>query len=171
MPGIGRMIGLCQMGPPPHRWKRLEETSLKDPVRWYRLIGTQHRRIGFDAKRTGAETSSRYPVRDKGMHERRQFISDLPSVTASTSILLAVPTQSLSFKDPLESEIDRQFFVAVRRVAAVRQTNRATAIVVTHEALAQRHPKSRSLGRKGTPAELVLRLLARKHVRNWSYHS
>ena len=40
---------------------------------------------------------------------------------------------------------------------------------VVYEALAQRHPKSRSRGRLGTPAEVVLRLLILKHVRNWSY--
>jgi IS5 family transposase len=38
-----------------------------------------------------------------------------------------------------------------------------------YEALAKRHPKSRSRGRPGTPAETVLRLLLLKHVRNWSY--
>jgi IS5 family transposase len=38
-----------------------------------------------------------------------------------------------------------------------------------HEALSKRHPKSRCRGRKGTPAEVVLRLLVLKHVRNWSY--
>jgi IS5 family transposase len=38
-----------------------------------------------------------------------------------------------------------------------------------HEALAKRHPKSRSRGRHGTPAEVVLRLLVLKHVRNVSY--
>src|SRR6202166_1630961 len=37
------------------------------------------------------------------------------------------------------------------------------------DALAKRHPKSRSRGRQGTPAEVVLRLLMLKHVRNWSY--
>jgi transposase, IS5 family len=42
-------------------------------------------------------------------------------------------------------------------------------VTAVYEALAQRHPKSRSRGRKGTPAELVLRLLVLKHVRNWSY--
>src|SRR5215510_13862912 len=66
------------------------------------------------------------------MHERRQFISDLLSVTMSTCVLLVVPTQSLSLKDHLKSEIDKQFFAAVRRVTTVRETNRATAIVVTH---------------------------------------
>jgi IS5 family transposase len=38
-----------------------------------------------------------------------------------------------------------------------------------YEALAARHPKSRSRGRQGTPAEVVLRLLILKHIRNWSY--
>jgi transposase, IS5 family len=42
-------------------------------------------------------------------------------------------------------------------------------VAAVYEALAQRHPKSRSKGRKGTPAEVVLRLLILKHVRNWSY--
>jgi IS5 family transposase len=38
-----------------------------------------------------------------------------------------------------------------------------------YEGLARRHPKSRSRGRHGTPAEVVLRVLILKHVRNWSY--
>src|SRR6201981_1363727 len=37
------------------------------------------------------------------------------------------------------------------------------------EALARRHAKSRSRGRRGAPAEVVLRLLILKHIRNWSY--
>ena len=42
-------------------------------------------------------------------------------------------------------------------------------VVTVYEALARRHPKSRSRGRRGVPAEVVLRLLILKHVRNWSY--
>ena len=42
-------------------------------------------------------------------------------------------------------------------------------VAAVHEALAQRHPQSRRRGRRGTPAEVVLRLLVLKHVRNWSY--
>ena len=38
-----------------------------------------------------------------------------------------------------------------------------------YEALAKRHPNSRRRGRRGTPAEVVLRLLTLKHIRNWSY--
>jgi IS5 family transposase len=42
-------------------------------------------------------------------------------------------------------------------------------VVAVYEALAQRHPNSRSRGREGVPADVVLRLLVLKHVRNWSY--
>ena len=42
-------------------------------------------------------------------------------------------------------------------------------MAVVHEALAQRHPQSRKRGRRGVPAEVVLRLLVLKHIRNWSY--
>jgi len=42
-------------------------------------------------------------------------------------------------------------------------------VAAVYEALAHRHPKSRSRGRLGTPAEVVLRLLVLKHIRNWSY--
>jgi len=40
---------------------------------------------------------------------------------------------------------------------------------LVYTALAERWPNSRTRGRKGTPAEVVLRLLVLKHMRNWSY--
>ena len=42
-------------------------------------------------------------------------------------------------------------------------------VAAVYEALAKRCPKSRSRGRLGTPAEVVLRLLVLKHIRNLSY--
>src|SRR5437016_6520133 len=42
-------------------------------------------------------------------------------------------------------------------------------VAAVYEALARRHPKSRSRGRRGAPAEMVLRLLILKHSRTWSY--
>jgi transposase, IS5 family len=42
-------------------------------------------------------------------------------------------------------------------------------LTTVYEALSKRSPKSRTRGRRGTPAEVVLRLLLLKHVRNWSY--
>ena len=42
-------------------------------------------------------------------------------------------------------------------------------VAAVYEALAKRRPKSRSRGRLGAPAEMVLRLLILKHIRNWSY--
>src|SRR5213593_1848408 len=38
-----------------------------------------------------------------------------------------------------------------------------------YEAQRERHPQSRSRGRMQTPAEVLLRLLLLKHIRNWSY--
>jgi IS5 family transposase len=38
-----------------------------------------------------------------------------------------------------------------------------------HEAQGERHANSRTRGRSQTPAEMALRLLLLKHVRNWSY--
>lgn len=40
---------------------------------------------------------------------------------------------------------------------------------IVYEALARRWPQSRTRGRPGTPADVVLRLLLLKHMRNWSY--
>jgi IS5 family transposase len=42
-------------------------------------------------------------------------------------------------------------------------------VATVYEALAKRHPKSRCRGRRGAPADMVLRLLVLKHIRNWSY--
>ena len=38
-----------------------------------------------------------------------------------------------------------------------------------HQVLARRHPQSRRRGRPGFPAEIVLRMLLLKHIRNWSF--
>jgi len=40
---------------------------------------------------------------------------------------------------------------------------------IVYEALVHRHPKSRTRGRLGVPAEIVVRMLLLKHIRNWSF--
>ncbi len=42
-------------------------------------------------------------------------------------------------------------------------------IETVYTALAKRSPRSKTFGRPGTPAEVVLRLMVLKHARNWSY--
>jgi IS5 family transposase len=42
-------------------------------------------------------------------------------------------------------------------------------VAIVYEALAKRRPNSRRRGRRGTPADVVLRLLILKHIRDWSY--
>jgi IS5 family transposase len=63
--------------------------------------------------------------------------------------------------------------VADLQEAWMRQADRLLEdpqiVAAVYEALAQRSPKSRSRGRPGTPADVVLRLLVLKHIRNWSY--
>lgn len=45
----------------------------------------------------------------------------------------------------------------------------AALVESVYEAQGKRHPQSRTRGRVQTPAEVALRLLILKHVRNWSY--
>jgi len=40
---------------------------------------------------------------------------------------------------------------------------------IVYEALVRRHPQSRTRGRLGVPAEIVVRMLLLKHIRNWSF--
>ena len=55
----------------------------------------------------------------------------------------------------------------MRHVDVVLQDEEIVSAV--HETLGNRCPNSRRHGRPGYPAEVVLRLLILKHVRNWSY--
>src|ERR1700730_9168800 len=75
----------------------------------------------------------------------------------------------LSFGDGLiageVSDLRESWMTHADRVLADEQI-----VGAVYEALARRHPRSRSRGRPGAPAEVVLRLLILKHVRNWSYH-
>ena len=74
----------------------------------------------------------------------------------------------LSFGDGLIAEE-----VSDLREDWMRHADRVLAdeqiVAAVYEALAKRHAKSRSRGRRGIPAETVLRLLILKHIRNLSY--
>jgi len=73
-----------------------------------------------------------------------------------------------SFGDGLiAEEIEDLQEIWMRHVDTVLQDEMIVSSV--HQALSNRHPNSRSHGRLGYPAEVVLRLLILKHVRNWSY--
>jgi IS5 family transposase len=74
----------------------------------------------------------------------------------------------ISFAEGLiEEEVGSLWEPWMREVDALLADRRLVQIV--YEALARRSPKSRTRGRPGTPAEVVLRLLLLKHIRNWSY--
>ena len=55
----------------------------------------------------------------------------------------------------------------MRQADAILQDEALLQLV--YEALGQRAPKSKTRGRRGTPAEQVLRLLVLKHARDWSF--
>ena len=74
----------------------------------------------------------------------------------------------LSFGDGLiAEEVTDLWEDWMRRADQVLDDDQLLSIV--YEALAKRCPKSRTRGRLGTPAEVVVRLLLLKHIRNWSY--
>jgi IS5 family transposase len=82
--------------------------------------------------------------------------------------MLEMRRAQLSFGDGLiaeeVSDLREEWMLHADRVLADEQI-----VSAVYEALARRHPQSRSRGRLGTPAEVVLRLLVLKHIRNLSY--
>jgi transposase, IS5 family len=91
-----------------------------------------------------------------------------PRESRGGSRMIEMRRSQLSFGDGLIAEE-----VSDLREAWMRHADEVLAdeqiVAAAHEALARRHPQSRSRGRRGAPAEMVLRLLILKHVRNWSY--
>ena len=83
--------------------------------------------------------------------------------------MIELSRPQLSFAEGLiEEEVGSLWEPWMQQVDALLTDRELLAIV--YEALARRWPKSRTRGRPGTPAEVVLRLLLLKHIRNWSYH-
>jgi IS5 family transposase len=82
---------------------------------------------------------------------------------------LIEPTRAqLSFAEGLiQEEVGPLWEEWMRQVDEVLADRQLVRIV--YEALARRWPNSRTRGRPGTPADVVLRLLLLKHMRNWSY--
>jgi len=74
----------------------------------------------------------------------------------------------LSFGDRLIAEevegLDEQWMVHADQVLADEKI-----VMAAYEALGKRHRLSRTRGRRGYSAEVVVRLLILKHARNWSY--
>ena len=82
--------------------------------------------------------------------------------------MIAMRRRQLSFADGLIAEEVSDLRDGWMECADAVLADEALVSTV-YEALARRHPESRSRGRHGTPAETVLRLLILKHIRNWSY--
>jgi IS5 family transposase len=76
--------------------------------------------------------------------------------------------QQRSFGDGFIREtVDELWEAWMRHADAILADEELLEIV--HHALQCRHPRSRTHGRPGTPAEVVLRMLLLKHIRDWSF--
>src|ERR1700679_1592579 len=64
-------------------------------------------------------------------------------------------------------EPEKQMDPRLRRIDEVLKDDALVDTVL--EAMRRRFPQSGRRGRRGTPAEVALRMLVLKHVRNWSY--
>src|SRR6202521_1689045 len=82
--------------------------------------------------------------------------------------MIEMPRRQLSFGDGLiaeeVSDLREDWMTHADAVLADEEI-----VATVYEALVKRHPKSRCRGRRGAPADMVLRLLTLKHIRNWSY--
>ncbi len=67
----------------------------------------------------------------------------------------------------IEEETDSLWEPWMRHADQVLEDEQLVKAV--HEALLKRRPKSRTRGRRGVSAEIVLRMLLLKHIRNWSF--
>src|SRR5215204_5618943 len=77
-------------------------------------------------------------------------------------------SQQYSFGDGLIAEQTSDLWEPWMRQAD-RVLEDEQLISAVYHALLKRRPKSGTRGRLGTPAEIVLRLLILKHIRNWSF--
>lgn len=82
--------------------------------------------------------------------------------------MIAIRHQQRSFGDGFIREAVEELWEDWMRHADLVLADQALLETV-YQALQRRHPRSRTHGRPGTPAEVVLRLLLLKHIRNWSF--
>jgi IS5 family transposase len=82
--------------------------------------------------------------------------------------MIELSRPQISFAEALiEEEVGSLWEPWMRQVDQVLLDQELLHIV--YDALARRWPMSRTRGRPGTPADVVVRLLLLKHIRNWSY--
>jgi transposase, IS5 family len=89
-------------------------------------------------------------------------------LTAEASEVIKTRRLQRSFGDGLiAAEVEDLYEAWMKHIDAVLEDEEIVSMV--YHALSQRHPNSRRRGRQGFPAEVVIRLLILKHLRNWSY--
>ncbi len=87
--------------------------------------------------------------------------------TSMTAMIKLRHQQPSLWHRGLAEDIEGLWEPWMRRVDELLEDERLLDTV--YEAQGERHPQSRRRGRMQTPAEVLLRLLLLKHIRNWSY--
>ena len=82
--------------------------------------------------------------------------------------MIAARRLQRSFADSFIAETVEDLWEPWMRYADTALEDDALLLLIQQE-LAKRCQKSKTRGRKGTPAEVVLRMLLLKHIRDWSY--
>src|ERR1700751_732234 len=112
--------------------------------------------------------SSERPLRRSANSTMRCCVRTTPCRAAQGQSVIKTHRAQRSFGDGLIAEEVKDLHEAWMKHAD-QLLGDPQIVAAVYEALAQRHPQSRKRGRPGVPAEVVLRLLVLKLMRNWSY--
>src|ERR1039457_881248 len=119
----------------------------------------------------GAPKLSRFQT-DPGGHQRTESIPVAPRSRGvqrpGASVVIAARRLQRHFADGFIAEAVEDLWEPWMRHADTALED-DTLLLIVQEELAKRCKKSKTRGRKATPAEVVLRMLLLKHVRDWSY--
>src|SRR5882724_10092230 len=101
----------------------------------------------------------------EALEHYRDFKRSLEAISELNQFLFRLQRH---FADGLLAEAVEDLWEPWMRHADTALEDDALLLIIQHE-LAKRCQKSKTRGRKATPAEVVLRMLLLKHVRDWSY--
>src|SRR5438477_6072260 len=124
------------------------------------------------ASPSGAQSSAALSQsqRDPGGHQRVEpvFIAPGPGRVQGGRVVIATRRLQRSFADGLiADEVTDLWEPWMRHADEALDDDQLLEIV--HAALAKRYKKSKTRGRPSATAEVILRLLLLKHIRDWSY--
>ena len=166
---------ICHHDPARRHGPHLYLTFRKDGKSCALYVPPEHPRQPAKPKRTGPASgksvalsprSTGPPCNETGNAPARKLGQDGPR-HGGTPVIEARRLQRTFGEGLIEEEVADLWEDWMRHADEVLNDERL--IETVYLALAKRAPRSQTFGRPGTTAEMVLRLLVLKHVRDWSY--